>query len=121
MSMIYQLNHDLNHITESGVYDAEIIPFPDSRSATFLNPTLDYGAIVLSRIDLCGDVAFLRGRDYPYLGTGLPLMSKRLLLTLLSAGKFPYQPRVLGGSSGELRKRKLRYGYQRTSACPEYR
>lgn len=89
--MIYQLDHNIEHITESGVYDARLVRFPGEQNVVFGNPDMDYTAKVPSPIEFVGDLSQVKQSDFPYLNRPFPLISKKLLLALLSAGEFNYR------------------------------
>lgn len=89
--MIYRLEHNIDHISEEGVHDASLIRFAGDVEARFSNPTIDYAPRVPAVLEFVGNLSALNLTDYPYLDRTLPLMSWRLLNTLLSAGAFEYR------------------------------
>lgn len=90
--MIYDLHHDIPHITEEGVYDAKIIRFPGMESLSFSQPDVDdHARGVPALIEYTGNLDVVRACDYPYAPSQGFLVSKRLIQTLLDISPFPYE------------------------------
>ncbi len=89
--MIYRLDHNVSHIIDREL-DAELIEFPNSKNVGFRNPELDFTEQIPQPMEFVGNLDVLMRTDYPYIvPTGYPMISLRLLDTLLVAGDFRYQ------------------------------
>jgi hypothetical protein len=88
----YELDHNPVHIRDtSREYDAYVVEWPEYReySTKFMDPDdfdfPDHG------VEFHGYESSLSDTDYPYANVSWPIMSKRMLNTLLSVREFPYR------------------------------
>jgi hypothetical protein len=88
----YELKHNAVHIADtSREYDAYIVEWPEYRSygTKFCRPTnFDYPA---HGVEFHGYESSLSDTDYPYTNVAWPVMSKRMLNTLLAVKEFPHR------------------------------
>jgi hypothetical protein len=92
VAQAYELKHDAVHIENtSREYDAYIVEWPEYRkySTKFMDPDdfdfPDHG------VEFHGYESSLSDTDYPYANVSWPIMSKRMLNTLLSIREFPHR------------------------------
>jgi hypothetical protein len=88
----YKLKHDAVHIEDtSREYDAYIVEWPEYRNydTKFCRPN-DFDFPVHG-VEFHGYESSLSDTDYPYENIGWPIMSKRMLNTLLSVKEFPHR------------------------------
>jgi hypothetical protein len=88
----YKLRHDAVHIENtSREYDAYIVEWPEYReySIKFMDP--DDFEYPNHGIEFHGYESSLSDTDYPYASVSWPIMSKRMLNTLLSVKEFPHR------------------------------
>jgi hypothetical protein len=88
----YELLHDAVHIENtSREYDAYIVEWPEYReySIKFMDP--DDFEYPNHGIEFHGYESSLSDTDYPYASVSWPIMSKRMLNTLLSVKEFPHR------------------------------
>jgi hypothetical protein len=88
----YRLKHDAVHIEDtSREYDAYIVEWPEYRKYTtsFCRPNYfdfpDHG------VEFHGYESSLSDTDYPYENIGWPIMSRRMIETLLAVREFPHR------------------------------
>jgi hypothetical protein len=88
----YELDHDPVNIRDtSREYDAYIVEWPEYREYTteFCRPNdFDFPN---HGVEFHGYESSLSSTDYPYENIGWPIMSKRMLNTLLSVREFPHR------------------------------
>lgn len=88
----YNLRHDAVHIEDtSREYDAYIVEWPEYReySTKFMDPDdFDYPS---HDVKFQGYESSLSDTDYPYCSVSWPIMSKRMLNTLLAVREFPHR------------------------------
>ncbi len=88
----YKLRHDAVHIEDtSREYDAYIVEWPEYREYTtkFMVPNdFEYPN---HGVEFHGYESSLSDTDYPYSSVSWPIMSKRMLNTLLAVREFPYR------------------------------
>jgi hypothetical protein len=88
----YKLKHNAVHITDtSREYDAYIVEWPEYRNYTtkFMDPDdFDYPT---HGVEFHGYESSLSDTDYPYCSVSWPIMSKKMLNTLLSVREFPHR------------------------------
>jgi hypothetical protein len=88
----YKLRHNAVHIADmSRDYDAYIVQWPQflDYATKFRRPTdFDYPT---HGIEFHGYESSLSDTDYPYNDVGWPIMSKRMLNTLVSVREFPHK------------------------------
>jgi hypothetical protein len=88
----YELRHNLSHLADtSREYDAYIVEWPEYRSYStkFRNP--DDFEYPVHGVGFQGYESFLSETDYPYNNVSWPIMSGRMLNTLLSVKEFPHR------------------------------
>jgi hypothetical protein len=88
----YELLHDAVHIEDtSREYDAYIVEWPEYReySTKFCRP--DDFDFPNHGVEFHGYESSLGDTDYPYASVSWPIMSKKMLSTLLSVREFPYR------------------------------
>jgi hypothetical protein len=88
----YKLKHDAVHIEDtSREYDAYIVEWPEYReySIKFMDP--DDFEYPNHGVEFHGYESSLSDTDYPYANVSWPIMSKRMLNTLLNVKKFPHR------------------------------
>jgi hypothetical protein len=107
-SVAYELDHDIMWRREAAredglTYDAWLVRFPGWENVNFaFLPTEDYDVYfpagdgsyntLPERIEFNAANEFLEFVDYPYVSpTSWPVMSRRMLDTLLSVGEFPHR------------------------------
>jgi hypothetical protein len=88
----YELDHNPVHIRDtSREYDAYVVEWPEYReySTKFMDPDdfdfPDHG------VEFHGYESSLSDTDYPYANVSWPIMSKRMLNTLLNVKEFPHR------------------------------
>jgi hypothetical protein len=88
----YELDHNPVHIEDtSREYDAYIVEWPEYREYGLKfchSKGFDYPA---HGVEFQGYESSLSDTDYPYENVGWPIMSKRMLNTLLSVKEFPHR------------------------------
>jgi hypothetical protein len=88
----YKLNYEPFHLEDtSRDYDAYIVEWPKYREygLKFCHPRdFEYPS---HGVEFQGYESSLSDTDYPYCDVGWPIMSKRMLSTLLSVKEFPYR------------------------------
>jgi hypothetical protein len=92
----YRLTCDLDHLPtwdvpqDDVLYDIWLIPFPNAPGwlASFLPPAQIH---MPERIEFQGIFDFIDRTDYPYNDVDWPIMSKRMLEVLISAGDFAHK------------------------------
>jgi hypothetical protein len=88
----YELIEDTDHLSDiSRNYDAHIVEWPEYREygTKFLNPRdFDFPA---HGVEFQGYESCLSNTDFPLNNVGWPIMSKRMLGTLLSVREFPHR------------------------------
>jgi hypothetical protein len=88
----YELKPNPIHIRDtSREYDAYIVEWPEYRNYTTKFLAADDFAYPTHDVKFQGYESSLGDTDYPYCSVYWPIMSKRMLNTLLSVKKFPYR------------------------------
>jgi hypothetical protein len=92
VAQAYELKHDAMHIRDtSREYDAYIVEWPEYQEydLKFCHPNnFNYPT---HGVEFQGYESSLSGTDYPYENVAWPIMSKRMLNTLLAVREFPYR------------------------------
>jgi hypothetical protein len=86
----YELRHNLEHLSKlSRNYDAHIVEWPEYRDYTtkFMDP--NEFEFPVHGVEFQGYESCLSNTDFPHNNVGWPIMSKRMLDTLLSIREFP--------------------------------
>lgn len=84
---VYELDYDVSHLVGDIEYDAWLVS-PECRYLNFNAPKV---LCPPERIEFETVGEYLFATDYPYTRPSWPIMSKRMLETLLSVGEFPHQ------------------------------
>jgi hypothetical protein len=88
----YALKHDAVHIADtSRDYDAYIVEWPEYRDYGLKFKCLDDFEYPDHGVEFHGYESSLSDTDYPYNDVGWPIMSKRMLDTLLKVKEFPHR------------------------------
>ncbi|MBD1920029.1 hypothetical protein H6F77_02715 [Microcoleus sp. FACHB-831] len=84
---VYILEWDLSHLGDD-IYDAELIKFSGWENTVGLALTEDYFSLP-QKVYFEANFQTLNTVDFPYNNVRWPIMSKRMLSTLLAVGSFP--------------------------------
>jgi hypothetical protein len=88
----YELNHDPVHIEDtSREYDAYIVEWPEYREHTLNFKNVGDFEYPNHGVEFHGYESSLSDTDYPYNNVNWPIMSKRMLNTLLALQEFPHR------------------------------
>jgi hypothetical protein len=88
----YKLKHDAVHIRDtSREYDAYIVEWPEYREYGLKFTDPDNFNFPAHGVEFHGYESSLSDTDYPYENVAWPVMSKRMLNTLLSVRAFPHR------------------------------
>jgi hypothetical protein len=88
----YELGHNNVHIAdESRDFDAYLVKRPNSQDYKIEFRNVDDFEYPSHSIEFHGYESSLSITDYPYTDVHWPIMSKRMLDTLLAVGEFPYR------------------------------
>jgi hypothetical protein len=86
----YELTQDTDHLSKiSRNYDAHIVEWPEYREYGLRFINLDDFDFPTHGVEFQGYESCLSNTDFPLNNVGWPIMSKRMLKTLLSAKEFP--------------------------------
>jgi hypothetical protein len=88
----YKLNYEPFHLEDtSRDYDAYIMEWPEYRSYSLKFKEVSDFDYPAHGVEFHGYESSLSDTDYPYENVGWPIMSKRMLNTLLSVKEFPHR------------------------------
>jgi hypothetical protein len=88
----YELHPDAIHIADTTrEYDAYIVEWPEYREYTLNFKNINNFDYPSHDVEFNGYESSLSDTDYPYNDVNWPIMSKRMLNTLLSVKEFPHQ------------------------------